>query len=185
MAEEKGDNKELTWTAFTMIFVSIPNERKAILIGKDGTTKIKLEKKTGTKITVADEVAIEGDWETEVRAAEVVKAIGRGFSPSKALSLTRKDIFLDVISLKGSPNTIKRLMARVIGTSGKAKANIERFCGVSISVYGKTVSIIGTESRTRTARTAVEMILAGRMHNYVWRYLEGETEEASEKPKDI
>ena len=157
-----------------MISVSIPNERKAILIGKIGSTKEKIEKRTGTKITVADEIEIEGDWEKEPIAGEVVKAIGRGFSPSKALILTQKDIFLDVISLKGSPNTIKRLMSRVIGTSGKAESNMERYCSVSISVYGKTVSIIGSQDKNRLARTAVEMILAGRMHNHAWRYLEGE-----------
>ncbi|HLD41840.1 MAG TPA: KH domain-containing protein [archaeon] len=157
-----------------MILVSIPQERKAVLIGKDGQAKVQIEKKTGTRIRISEEVEIKGDWETETKAAEVIKAIGRGFAPTKALRLLQGENILDVISLKGSPNTIKRLMSRVIGTGGKAKKNIEKLCQVSISIYGKTVSIIGNQKQVQLARTAIEMLISGRMHSYVWRHLEKE-----------
>ena len=155
-----------------MISISIPEERKPILIGKNGETKSQIEKRTHTKINVGEETEIYGDGVTELKAADIVKAIGRGFSPHYALRLLEEDVLLDVITIKGTPNTIKRLMARVIGSKGKAKKNIETLAGVSLSIYGKTISIIGNYKNAGVARVAIEMLLSGRTHNYVWRRLE-------------
>lgn len=155
-----------------MLSIKIPDERVAILIGKNGETKASIEKKTATKITAGQEVEIEGDWETEAKAADIVKAIGRGFSPHQALKLLNKETIFDVITIKGSPNTIKRVLARIIGTQGKARKNIEKLTGASVAVYGKTISIIGDEKQAHAARSAVEMLLDGRMHSHVWKQLE-------------
>lgn len=155
-----------------MVLLNIPEERKAILIGKEGKVKEKIESLTSTKISIGEEVGIEGDAENLLKTSEMVKAIGRGFSPDIALRLADEDFRLDVMNIKGSPNTIKRLLSRVIGTKGKAKQNIENFTGASIAVYGKTVSIIGRYKEAEDARTAIEMLLAGRKHTTVWRYLE-------------
>lgn len=155
-----------------MLSLKIPEERVAILIGKSGATKALIEKKTKTRIHAGEEIEIDGDWETETKAGDIVKAIGRGFSPGKALRLVSPEVQLDVISLKGSPNTIKRLLARVIGTQGKSRKSIERLTGAYIAVYGKTISIIGNQKQAMNARSAVEMILSGRTHSHVWRQLE-------------
>ena len=155
-----------------MITVNIPEERKAILIGRGGETKLKLEKRTYTKINVGKEVEIYGDPESELKVSDIIKAIGRGFSPAKALTLLEGDCVFDVISLKGTPNTIKRLMSRVIGSGGKAKKKIEFLTHASIEIYGKTISIIGTHREAENARHAIEMLLSGRTHNFVWRTME-------------
>ena len=164
-----------------MLSVKIPEERLAVLIGKNGATKAAIEKKTGTKITAGVEIEIEGDWETESKAADVVKAIGRGFQPATAFRLFKPNYVLDVIAIKGSPNTIKRLLARIIGSQGKARKNIELLTGAAMAVYGKTVSIIGDEKQTQLARDAVEMLLSGRTHSHVWRQLEKSIETGTEK----
>ena len=176
MAEEKRDTKRLTdrfWlSSKVMLSLKIPEERVAILIGRSGATKALIEKRTETKIYAGGEIEIDGDWETEAKAGDIVKAIGRGFSPGKALRLIVPEVQLDVISLKGSPNTIKRLLARVIGTQGKSRKNIERLTGAHIAVYGKTISIIGDQNQAMNARSAVEMLLSGRTHSHVWKRLE-------------
>lgn len=155
-----------------MLSLKIPEERVAVLIGESGATKALIEKKTKTKIHAGEEIVIDGDWETETKAGDIVKAIGRGFSPGKALRLVSPEVQFDVISLKGSPNTIKRLLARVIGTQGKSRKNIERLTGAYIAVYGKTISIIGNQKQAMNARSAVEMLLSGRTHSHVWKQLE-------------
>jgi len=160
-----------------MVLVNIPEQRKAVLIGKEGKTKKKIEHLTGARIFVGAEIQIDGDPENQLKTSEIIKAIGRGFSPEIALKLMDEDFQLDVINIKGSPNTIKRLLSRVIGTNGKAKKNIENLTGASIAVYGKTVSIIGDYKHMENARVAIEMLLAGRKHTTVWRYMENITKQ--------
>ncbi len=155
-----------------MISVSIPKDRIPTLIGKDGSTKKKIEKITGTSITIGDEIMIDGDEIKQLKVADVVKAVGRGFSPQRALKLMDERFVLDVIRRKGRSNLIKRLLSRVIGTGGKARSNIENLTGAFVSVYGRTVSIIGEGEGFEKSRTAVEMLLSGRKHSFVWRYLE-------------
>ncbi|MBI4163931.1 MAG: RNA-processing protein [Candidatus Aenigmarchaeota archaeon] len=154
-----------------MFNVNIPEERRPILIGKDGETKKLIEKKTKTKIAIADdEISVEG--ENQLVTGEIIRAIGRGFSPQRALRLLDSDCILDVIQIKGTQNKIKRLMSRVIGSDGRARRNIENMTGALISVYGKTVSIIGNYKEVEHARKGVEMLLKGHKHPYVYRHLE-------------
>lgn len=151
---------------------NIPEERKAVLIGKEGTVKKELEHRTHTIIKIENGVQIQGDTLDIIKAKEVIKAIGRGFSPEKAFKLLEDEYQLDVISLKGeTPKKIKRLFARVIGTKGSTKRRIEMETGVDISVYGKTVSIIGVWGQLGVARKAVEDLLVGRSHAYVYNKL--------------
>ncbi len=152
-----------------MLLVNIPEERKPILIGKDGATKASIEKKTKTKIKISVEIQIEG--ENELVAGEIVKAIGRGFSPHRALRLLGSDCLLDVIQIKGTQKKIKRLMSRVIGTHGKTRSNIEESTRASVSVYGRTISIIGNYKQVDNAKEAIEMLLQGSKHTTVYRYL--------------
>lgn len=155
-----------------MIAANIPQERIPVLIGKNGKTKEFIEKKTSTKIFIGQEVEVTGDTENELKCSEIIKAVGRGFHPNAALSLLREDFVLDIINVKGTQNTIKRLLARIIGSQGKARKNIEKLTGASIAVYGKTVSMIGNYKEVSEARKAVEMLILGRKHAHVWSYFE-------------
>ena len=153
--------------------VNIPEERKAVLIGKDGSTKGELEARTGTRIGIREGIIIEGDDPIMVmKATEAVKAIGRGFSPEKALLLLNDDYELRIITLQGeSEKAMKRLMARVIGRKGATRRILESDTNCLISVYGKTVSIIGMRDEIAAAETAVEDLLKGRSHGYVYAKL--------------
>lgn len=154
-------------------FVKIPKERIPILIGTEGSVKKQLEKRTSTKITVAEDVEIEGETFDVMLAASVVKAIARGFSPENAFLLLDEEHELNVITLSGeSEKTVKRLMGRVIGREGKTRKKIEDMCGARISIYGKTVAIIAKTSELDTASRCVEMLLKGRTHGYAYHFLE-------------
>ena len=150
--------------------VLIPADRKAVLIGADGKTKDTIEERTKTRIDVGEDVTIEGDVFNVVKAKDIVTAIARGFSPRRAFALFNEEYQLKVISLKGqNDKTIKRLMARVIGRKGAARRIIEFETGALISVYGKTVSIIGEPENIDAAQEAVEALLAGRKHGTAYR----------------
>jgi ribosomal RNA assembly protein len=155
-------------------FVKIPKERIPILIGIEGKVKKELEKRTATKITVAEDVEIEGETFDVMLAANVVKAIARGFSPENAFLLLDEEYELNVITLSGETDkTVKRLMGRVIGTKGKTREKIEVMCGARISIYGKTVSIIAPNSAQLDAATkCVETLLKGKTHGYAYKVMD-------------
>ncbi len=152
--------------------VRIPEERKPALIGKDGKSKALIERRAGVSLRVREDVEIEGDPQKVLLAKDIVKAVGRGFSPKDALDLLKDEHQLIVISLKNEKeNTIKRLMGRVIGRKGATRHIIERETGAKIAVQGKTVAIIGDDESSWKAKEAVEELLSGRTHGYVYRRL--------------
>ncbi len=159
--------------------VKIPHERIAILIGKEGATKNRIEKESCCSLDISTEgnVNIVGTDAIKLYATrEIVRAIGRGFNPNIALQLLKVDVVLEIISLKDvvgkSKSSIERLKGRIIGQAGKSRAQLEEFTGTSISVYGKTVSIIGEAMAVTLAHQAVSMLLGGAMHKTVFKFLE-------------
>jgi len=152
--------------------VLIPEERKAVLIGKKGETKKMIERLTNSRIEINDSVDIYGEGLDVLKAVNIVKAIGRGFSPKTAMLLLDEDYTLHIISLAGeNKKTIRRLMARIIGRKGSSKRIIEEMSGCRISVYGKTVAIIGRFDKIGKAVDAVENLLSGKSHGYVYSRL--------------
>ena len=159
--------------------LKVPEERVAVLIGKDGETKKEVEEATQSKldITKDGDVIITGnDGLLLYTAKDIVKAIARGFNPKIALLLLKTDYAFELIDMKDiagkSKNTMQRLKGRVIGKGGKSREEIERLTDTNISVYGKTIGIIGEVEAVTTARQAVAMLLQGRMHKTVFQYLE-------------
>ncbi|MBS1267236.1 MAG: hypothetical protein MAG795_01208 [Candidatus Woesearchaeota archaeon] len=159
--------------------LKIPKNRIAVLIGTKGVVKRKLEQSTNTNIFVdSDEgdVLVKGEDTIKVyQAQEIVKAIGRGFNPDTAMLLLKQDYGFDILNIKdyiSNPKQIKRLKGRVIGSKGKSRRTLEELTKTYISVYGKTIGIIGEVSNVAFARRAVEMLLEGSMHATVFKMLE-------------
>lgn len=153
----------------------IPMKRVLVLLGKNLKTKRKIESKTGAKLKVdrSGDVEIRGDIESVLIASNIVKAIGQGFCEEEAFVLLDEKRQVHVISLQGeTEKTTKRLMSRVIGREGKAKRRIEQLTDTQICVFGKTVSIIGDGEGIDRAAVAIEDLLEGRMHAYVYAKLE-------------
>ncbi len=164
-----------------MRFVKIPMDRVAILIGKNGEVKEKIEQ-YGVKLEIdsaTGDVKIEGeDSLREMEAENVVRAIARGFSPDKALLLFNDEYYFELLDMRDwvgkKKEHVKRIAGRIIGKGGKARKLIEEMTGAFISVYGHTVAIIGRIDELQMAKQAIEMLLEGANHSTVYRFLEKE-----------
>lgn len=161
--------------------VRVPDDRVGALIGKAGKTKKRIEEACNVDIRIdsrTGEVAITADGHTAepFKAVEIVTAIGRGFSEKNAMLLMQDDMRLHVMDIRDfagkSDAAMARIRGRVIGENGRARRNMERLGRSRISVYGKTVSIIGEERRLRTVVAAVNSILSGGMHAAAYGRLE-------------
>ncbi|MBT3298442.1 RNA-processing protein [archaeon] len=165
--------------------IKIPEERVAVLIGTAGNVKNEIEKETGSNLDISAEgdVQITGSDALNLFVTrEIVRAIGRGFNPEYALELLKQDYVLEIMSLKDiagkSQKTMERLKGRVIGRGGKSRDKIESMTNCNITVYGKTIGIIGETSDVSLARQAVAMLLQGSMHKTVFKFLEDKLKEA-------
>jgi len=159
--------------------LKIPKDRIAVLIGKKGEVKDQIEKETGTKLDIdSDEgdVFVKGEDALGLFSTrEIIKAIGRGFNPDIALLLLKQDYAFELITVTDfgkTPQTMLRLKGRVIGAEGKSRKFIEEMTECSISVYGKTIGIIGESAHVALARRAAESLLAGSPHSNVYKWLE-------------
>ena len=166
-----------------MYYEKIPKERIAVLIGHDGATKRHIEKQSGVKLILdseSGEITID-DTKAEdplvgMKVRDLVKAVGRGFSPQNALVLLKDDYYFylfDIDDYVGKKSKhLRRVKARIIGTHGKTRSLIEEMTGVHLSIYGDTVGIIGELAGVEAAKVAVDMLLSGSEHATVYHYLE-------------
>lgn len=163
--------------------IRIPNDRIGALIGKSGNVKDSIEKSCYVSIDIDGdngEVFIKSVGDVEkmqpFKAMEIVSAIGRGFSPDNAMTLLDGENTLHVIDLRefaGKSNAnIERIKGRIIGEGGRARKNMENLTSTHISVYGRTVSIIGDASKLRLVVDAISTISNGGMHGAVYDKLE-------------
>ncbi|MGH1521473.1 MAG: KH domain-containing protein [Nitrosopumilus sp.] len=163
--------------------IRIPNDRIAVLIGKSGRVKSKIEMECHVTLDIdgnTGEVFIKSNSDVEkiqpFKAMEIVTAIGRGFSPENAMTLLDGENTLHVIDLREfvgkSDTNVERIKGRIIGEGGRARRNMENLSSTHISVYGKTVSIIGNTSKLRLAVDAISSISNGGMHGAVYSKLE-------------
>jgi len=162
--------------------LKIPKDRIGVLVGKKGETKNKIEKELGVEIEIDEDGEItifsteeQKDPLATWKARDIVRAIGRGFNPEKALKLISDDYVLEIIDITDyahSDNAIRRLKGRVIGSGGKSRRYIEDLTDTDISVYGKTVAVLGEFEPVQIAKEAVSMILRGSSHAKMYKYLE-------------
>ena len=160
--------------------LKINRERVAVLIGKEGTIKREIEKATKTKLKIDSkegDVFVSGtDGLGVFTATEVIKAIGRGFNPEVSLLLLKQEYSFEVLNLTDycgdSKKALMRIKGRIIGAEGKSRKYIEQLTDTYISVFGKTVAIIGETSNVIIAREAVGSLAQGSPHSRVYRWLE-------------
>lgn len=157
----------------------IPKERVAVAIGKKGAIRKGIEKLTHTKIVIGREgdVTISSEDNLEVFLTTlIIKAIGRGFNPKIAMMLWSENNHFEVVSIKeiagDSEKKIIRIRARLIGSEGRARKSLEGMTNTHISVYGKTVAIVGKHEDVHVAKQAVEKLIRGSKHGNVYKYVE-------------
>ncbi len=148
--------------------VKVPEDRIPVLIGKGGSVKKEIENTTKTRILVFRDVSIDGGPLEVIRASEIVRAIGKGFNPKTAMLLLDEDYELAIIKIDQKEGHRRRVLSRLIGRKGKVRKYIEELTGAHISVYGKTVCIIGLHEQVDVAGNAVEHIIEGKSHGFVY-----------------
>lgn len=170
-------------------YVKVPEDRLAIIIGKNGSTKEKIEEKTGVDVTIDTEnskITIDRSEANPVlgwKVKSVIKAIGRGFTPEKALKLLEEGVTFDLVRITNYANTkdsIHRLKGRVIGEDGKSRKLLEKISKTDISVYGKTISVIGKPERVSPTIEAIKKLLNGSPHGNAYKYLKDKVPDDSE-----
>ncbi len=159
----------------------IPKDRVAILIGKSGKTRKEIERQGDVALNVNSmegEVSIiqRGDPLKATITVSVIQAIGRGFSPEKAMLLYVEGFTLSIITLrdfaKAGSRRISEIKARIIGRNGRTREIVEEMTSTFISVYGDTVSIIGDYISIEYGKEAVMRLISGSKQRTVYLYLE-------------
>ena len=154
-------------------FIKIPEKRKLLLKKKE--IKEKIEKNTNTKLGINEGIEINGESFNVFQTKRILKAFGRGFSVDDSLLLLNDEYSLEIINLQDFVKSRRRMIVikgRIIGTSGKTKKFIEEYTKVKLSIFGKTVSIIGKWDKINIAKQAIMKIIQGCAHQTVYRWLE-------------
>jgi len=177
-----------------MRYIRIPLDRIGVLIGHKGETKKDIESISGIKLNIDSN---QGEVEIDDRDAKdplvllkienLIKAIGRGFSPQNALRLMDDyaDFFVfdlhDYVGKKESH--LIRIKSRIIGKEGKTKRVLEDLTGAKISIYGHTISIISDLERMNILKKSIDMLLTGSKHATVYRFVEAQMKELKRTEK--
>ena len=163
----------------------IPQDRIAVLIGRKGTTRRALEEATNSTLHIdsnSGDVSVVWDDEFDpilrMKFPDVIRAIGRGMNPDRALQLLKDDHHLLLYDMREyvgkNPNQQRRIRSRLIGRNGRIRELIEEHSGSEVTIYGSTVVIIGDEDALPLAGQAVERLLQGAEHSSVLKHLEVE-----------
>lgn len=167
-----------------IVSVRVPIDRIGVIVGKEGTVKKKLESLFGVKLMIdgsTGDIEIRFDPSNTDRLKieklrAMLNAIGVGFSPPKALRLSEDDMFLEIIDLQElvgkSPQELERIKGRIIGKGGRAWKNIEEMTGTLLSVHGRYVGIIGGLEGSEATKNAIMMLVEGKQHKSIYKYLE-------------
>jgi len=178
----------------TKIYTKIPVERVGILLSNKGEIIKTIQQRLDVKISIdpsLGSVVIEpSKSDTPVnnlfKAKDYIEAIGYGFSPERAERVLGEDQVLLVIDLKDQlrlpDNHLKRIKGRIIGEEGRARRNLEEISGCYISVYENYIAIIGDYESANAVKEAIQLLIEGREHSTVYRYLKRLILRSSRKP---
>ncbi len=92
-----------------------------------------------------------------------------------ACRLNENDYYFSSVDLGqfvSSDKRMKQVKARIIGEEGRTKRYIEDVSGAKMSVYGDTVSFIGTIEEINEAETAVNTLIEGGTHRLAYKRME-------------
>ncbi|MCK5177163.1 MAG: hypothetical protein KAQ92_05545 [Candidatus Aenigmarchaeota archaeon] len=161
--------------------------RVGALIGKQGSFKRKLEEKLDAKLVIDGKegtvMCFLNDYQAYQKLTDIIRAISRGFSSETASILLRSDFIFHSIKLGKNKKRNLIQKARIIGQEGKIKKKMELISSTKISIYGKTISILGIAGDVELCNNAVVDILAGAKQNVVLNVMERKKkEQVDEEP---
>ncbi|AEB95541.1 MAG: KH domain-containing protein [Metallosphaera sp.] len=164
------------------MFVSVPDEKlelvKSLLsdLSRSGGIEILYDERSKNFIV---DPKNQNPYQA-LKTVSVINALGLGVPVSDAFKLIGEEYILDVIDLKQLSHdkaVMSRIKGRIIGEGGKTKRIIQEYTGVTIVVSDHHVALIGTYEQIPIAKKALELILKGKEHSTVYRYLDKAEEE--------
>lgn len=169
--------------------VRLPQDRVGVLVGPNGDVKAMIERRAKVRLDIdseSGEVGIVESAKTNplkaLQAEEVVRAIGRGFSPENAQALFKEEVYLAVIDIRDyaghRESRQRQVRGRLIGEKGRTRRMMEELTGCKVAVHGNTVGIIGEALGIENAKRAVDMLLSGSEHSTVYGFLERKHKES-------
>ena len=173
-----------------MITLRIPQDRVGVVIGPHGATRKVLEERSGLPILVdseANEVSFDDKAEGAdplmvLKMRDVIRALGRGFSPEHAMRLFSDDAYFELLDIHDytgkNKGRVRQVTARIVGSEGKTRRIIEEQTRCDLAIYGHTVGIIGDLEDLSVATRAVDMLLSGAEHASVYSFLESQRRKA-------
>ncbi|ABW01812.1 KH domain-containing protein [Caldivirga maquilingensis] len=160
--------------------LEIPLEKAKTLVTEEVKNSIEVNLKV--QVEVKDDSVVltpmqDANPDSVIKARQIIQALALGFSRDDALELLNDDKYLDVVDLsdyigKDKENHLSRIKAIIIGEGGKVKRNLEELTETKIAVKDKAVGIIGNYDNVRAVRDAIVMLINGRQHSTVYRWLQ-------------
>lgn len=160
--------------------LEVPLERAKVLI--NDYVKNSIESNLKVRVEVKeDSVVLNPTQDTRpdsmLKARQIIQALALGFPRDVALELLSDDKYLDVVDLgdyidKDKESSMNRVRSVIIGEGGKAKRNIEELTETRIMVKDRFIGIIGSYDNVRAARDALIMLINGKQHSTVYRWLQ-------------
>lgn len=138
-----------------------------------------IERKFSVKVSLINrdlEIESENAYNL-LRAKEIINALLLGFSREDCKKLFKDNYCLEIVEIKkflinkNNRDRLRELKGRVIGEKGRAKRNIEELTKTKIIIHRNLIGIIGSEENVDIAKRAIEMLLEGRMHSTVYKFL--------------
>lgn len=164
-------------------FTRIPRDRIGVVIGPKGRVRVSLEKRFQVELIVESDTGNvdiilapeHEDVTTIFTVRNIIQAIGRGFSPERAMILANDEHDILIIDLEehvgNSKNAQNRVKGRIIGKGGKSRALLEELTETFVSIYGGTVAVIGPYENLPIAKESIMMLINGAFHKTVWNHL--------------
>jgi ribosomal RNA assembly protein len=150
--------------------------------------KAKIERELKVKLSnQGRNIFIDGPAENEYLTLRVIEAINLGFSLDEALSLKNEFVILHILNIRDVTRRkdLERIRARLIGTEGKTKNNIENLSDCLISIHDNQVGIIGEAGCIEETIIAMRSLIQGSKQGNVYTRLERKKKERRLKPEDI
>ncbi len=153
---------------------SIRFTRERIDIVKKNLREIK--KRTDVDISIKGlDVILKGKAVDVLKLKNTLNALFEGFVPRESFKLLNEKNQLMVVRLNdytSSGMSVEKMKGRIIGEGGRTKRLLEELTKVSVSVHGNRVSLIGKPKEIASAKKAIQMLVNGKPHGKVYRYLE-------------
>lgn len=149
--------------------------------------KSMLEKELKVKIqNQGRNIFIVGKAENEYLCFRIIEAVNLGFSVDKALVLKDENIIFNILNIRDITRRkdLPRIKARIIGTQGKTKSNIQTLTDCIISIHDNQVGIIGEADYIQEAIIAIKCLIQGSKQGNVYARLEKKKKERRLRPQE-